>query len=187
MENRIASTDMRQECVAKSLSFGSPFHQTSNVDDIQISRYFAANLIFQILLIFDLFISWPRGGHLTWPVYDIRRDNRTGHLELVRDVLGGRKIRKNDGQNIFHLNQVIGRAIEGGSVKKKYLFSFGSMVQKGKFSAGAALFVSTLKKVDLPTFGTPTMPTRKLVPTRPINGFFSGSSTFFGAIWEIGE
>jgi hypothetical protein len=28
------------------------------------------------------------------------------------------------------------------------LFSFGSMVQKGKFSAGAADFVRTLKKVD---------------------------------------
>lgn len=29
------------------------------------------------------------------------------------------------------------------------------MVQKGKFSAGAALLVKTLKNVDLPTFGTP--------------------------------
>ncbi len=29
------------------------------------------------------------------------------------------------------------------------LFSLGSMVQKGKFSAGADAFVSTLKKVDL--------------------------------------
>ena len=28
------------------------------------------------------------------------------------------------------------------------LFSLGSMVQKGKFSAGAEAFVSTLKKVD---------------------------------------
>lgn len=36
-----------------------------------------------------------------------------------------------------------------------YLFSFGSMVQKGKFSAGAALLVKTLKNVDFPTFGTP--------------------------------
>lgn len=62
------------------------------------------------------------------------------------------------------------------------------MVQKGKFSAGAELFVNTLKNVDLPTLGTPTIPTRKFVPTRPINGFFSGSSTlFFGAIWKILE
>ncbi len=29
-----------------------------------------------------------------------------------------------------------------------YLFSLGSMVQKGKFSAGAEAFVSTLKNVD---------------------------------------
>lgn len=58
---------------------------------------------------------------------------------------------------------------------KKYLFSLGSMVQKGKFSAAMELLVRTLKKVDFPTFGTPTMPTRKLVPTRPIRGFFSGS------------
>lgn len=29
------------------------------------------------------------------------------------------------------------------------LLSFGSMVQKGKFSAGAEAFVNTLKKVDL--------------------------------------
>lgn len=68
------------------------------------------------------------------------------------------------------------------NLKKKYLFSLGSMVQKGKFSAGAALFVITLKNVDFPTFGTPTIPTRKLVPTRPINGFRSGSSIFFGGI-----
>lgn len=56
------------------------------------------------------------------------------------------------------------------------------MVQNGKFEAAAALFVKTLKNVDFPTFGTPTMPTRKLVPTRPINGLRSGSSTFFGGI-----
>lgn len=56
------------------------------------------------------------------------------------------------------------------------------MVQKGKFSAAAWLLVSTLKNVDLPTLGTPTMPTFKFVPTRPISGFFSGSSTFFGGI-----
>lgn len=54
-------------------------------------------------------------------------------------------------------------------------------MQKGKFSAGAADFVRTLKNVDLPTFGTPTMPTFKLVPTRPISGFCSGSA-FFGGI-----
>jgi hypothetical protein len=30
------------------------------------------------------------------------------------------------------------------------------MVQKGKFSAGIASFVTMLKKVDLPTFGNPT-------------------------------
>lgn len=34
--------------------------------------------------------------------------------------------------------------------------SLGSMVQKGKFSAGIASFVSVLKRVDLPTFGNPT-------------------------------
>jgi len=34
--------------------------------------------------------------------------------------------------------------------------SFGSMVQKGKFSAGIANFVTMLKKVDFPTFGNPT-------------------------------
>uniref|UniRef100_A0A182QSV7 Uncharacterized protein n=1 Tax=Anopheles farauti TaxID=69004 RepID=A0A182QSV7_9DIPT len=60
----------------------------------------------------------------------------------------------------------------------------GSMVQKGKFSAGAALFVSTLKKVDLPTFGTPTMPMRRFVPIRPIRGLISGSASFFGGIFR---
>ena len=56
------------------------------------------------------------------------------------------------------------------------------MVQKGKFSAAAWLLVNTLKKVDFPTLGIPTIPTFKLVPTRPISGFRSGSSIFFGAI-----
>lgn len=58
-------------------------------------------------------------------------------------------------------------------------------MQKGKFSAGAALCVSTLKNVDLPTFGTPTIPIRRLVPMRPINGFTSGTSAFLGGILEI--
>lgn len=34
----------------------------------------------------------------------------------------------------------------------------GSIVQNGKFSAGTALLVMTLKNVDLPTFGRPTIP-----------------------------
>lgn len=81
--------------------------------------------------------------------------------------------------------------------------SFGSMVQKGKFSAGAADFVMTLKNVDwkvklwaskvndfehfltFPTLGTPTIPIFKLVPTLPINGLRSGSSAFFGPMLKI--
>lgn len=59
------------------------------------------------------------------------------------------------------------------------------MVQKGKFSAGAALWVSTLKNVDLPTLGTPTMPMRRLVPMRPIRGLRSGSSCFLGGISTV--
>lgn len=70
-------------------------------------------------------------------------------------------------------------------IKIGYLFSFGSMVQKGKFSAGAALLVKTLKNVDLPTFGTPTMPILKFVPIRPINGLRSGSSCFLGGIVHV--
>lgn len=69
-------------------------------------------------------------------------------------------------------------------IKILYLFSLGSMVQKGKFSAAAWLLVRTLKKVDFPTFGIPTMPIFKLVPTRPMSGFRSGSSGFFGAMLD---
>lgn len=65
-----------------------------------------------------------------------------------------------------------------------YLFSLGSIVQKGKFSAATALLVNTLKNVDFPTLGTPTMPMRSVVPTRPINGFLSGSATFFGGMLQ---
>jgi hypothetical protein len=35
---------------------------------------------------------------------------------------------------------------------------FGSIVQKGKFSAAIADSVNALKSVDLPTFGRPTIP-----------------------------
>lgn len=55
-------------------------------------------------------------------------------------------------------------------------------MQKGKFSACAEDFVSTLKKVDLPTFGSPTMPTLRLVPTRPMRGLGSGTAGFLGGI-----
>jgi hypothetical protein len=36
---------------------------------------------------------------------------------------------------------------------------FGSIVQKGKFSAGMPIFVSVLNRVLLPTLGKPTIPT----------------------------
>ena len=36
--------------------------------------------------------------------------------------------------------------------------TFGSMVQNGKFAAAIPALVSALKRVDLPTFGRPTMP-----------------------------
>lgn len=45
------------------------------------------------------------------------------------------------------------------------------------------LLVSTLKKVDFPTFGKPTIPIFKEVPNRPrSSGFFSSSCFFFGGI-----
>jgi len=39
-----------------------------------------------------------------------------------------------------------------------FLTALGSIVQKGKFSAGIPILVSTLNRVDLPTLGRPTMP-----------------------------
>jgi hypothetical protein len=45
----------------------------------------------------------------------------------------------------------------------------GSIVQKGKFAAcAAAVRVSALNSVDLPTFGRPTIPTLKPMVHRPI-------------------
>ena len=41
------------------------------------------------------------------------------------------------------------------------------MVQKGKFCAGIASFVSRLNSVDLPTFGRPTMPIFRFDDGRP--------------------
>jgi hypothetical protein len=38
---------------------------------------------------------------------------------------------------------------------------FGSMVQKGKFAASIPAWVNALKRVDLPTFGRPTIPQLK--------------------------
>ena len=49
--------------------------------------------------------------------------------------------------------------------------TFGSMVQNGKFAAcAAAVRVSALKRVDLPTFGSPTMPILKPMMPTPFNG-----------------
>jgi hypothetical protein len=36
--------------------------------------------------------------------------------------------------------------------------TFGSMVQKGKLAACAFALLKQLKRVDFPTFGSPTMP-----------------------------
>ena len=63
------------------------------------------------------------------------------------------------------------------------LLSFGSIVQNGKFSAEAWLLVSTLKKVDFPTFGNPTIPIFKEVPNLPmIGGGLIPSPPFLGGI-----
>lgn len=64
--------------------------------------------------------------------------------------------------------------------------SLGSIVQKGKFSAAAWDFVSTLKNVDFPTLGIPTIPILRLVPTRPIKGLTSGSC-FLGGILLLSQ
>ena len=54
------------------------------------------------------------------------------------------------------------------------------MVQKGKFSAAAMeVLVRTLKKVDLPTLGRPTMPHLRLVLRRPKMTIFSSATSFF--------
>ena len=54
----------------------------------------------------------------------------------------------------------------------------GSMVQKGKFSAGIWDFVRALNRVDFPTFGSPMIPHLK-----PIfiwyGGFFGHLDIFF--------
>ena len=44
-------------------------------------------------------------------------------------------------------------------MKGVMLTLLGSIVQKGKFSAGMPIFVSVLNRVLLPTLGKPTMPT----------------------------
>ena len=48
------------------------------------------------------------------------------------------------------------RKRSSGTLTRAWL---GSIVQKGKFSAGMPMRVRTLKSVDLPTLGRPTMPT----------------------------
>ena len=47
---------------------------------------------------------------------------------------------------------------------------FGSMVQNGKFSALTAAWVMALNSVDLPTFGSPTMPQLKPIASAQAAG-----------------
>lgn len=60
-------------------------------------------------------------------------------------------------------------------------------MQNGKFSAAAALLVKTLKKVDFPTFGSPTIPHFSDVPNLPIKGVGFSSSFFLGGILKVNE
>ena len=48
---------------------------------------------------------------------------------------------------------------------------FGSIVQKGKFSACIFCEVKALKRVDLPTFGKPTMPHLMLIAMQLIHNY----------------
>lgn len=43
MEDSVACIDVRQESVAKSLTFARSFHQSSNVDDVEKCGYFAVD------------------------------------------------------------------------------------------------------------------------------------------------
>merc|ERR1719278_294490 len=65
------------------------------------------------------------------------------------------------------------------------LLSLGSIVQNGKFSAAAIdVLVRTLKNVDFPTFGKPTIPHFRFVLRRPMMAGRCSSSCpfFFGGI-----
>jgi hypothetical protein len=63
----------------------------------------------------------------------------------------------------------------------------GSMVQNGKFSAGTDIFPSRLKRVLLPTLGSPTIPMLTLFDGRPSNALGAELSAaaldFFGGIF----
>ncbi len=48
--------------------------------------------------------------------------------------------------------------------------TFGSMVQKGKLAAAMPARVNALKRVDLPTFGRPTMPHLMPISSCPCGG-----------------
>mmetsp|Transcript_14098 Transcript_14098/g.34765 ORF Transcript_14098/g.34765 Transcript_14098/m.34765 type:complete len:215 (-) Transcript_14098:9-653(-) len=58
----------------------------------------------------------------------------------------------------------------------------GSMVQKGKFSAGMPILLIVLNRVDFPTFGRPTIPILRFLLKRPRRGRSFSSSFFLGAI-----
>ena len=61
------------------------------------------------------------------------------------------------------------------------LATFGSIVQKGKFSASIFCEVSALNKVDLPTFGNPTIPHLMLI----LNEVYSLLSTNQDSIYRL--
>ena len=69
------------------------------------------------------------------------------------------------------------------SGRGRYVFSLGSMVQKGKFSAGMFMRVRMLKSVDLPTLGMPTIPILRCVLGRPSNTS-SGAASFLAMFFS---
>ena len=76
---------------------------------------------------------------LTCQVWNNRPGNRIWHLVPEHDVLSHR----------IDNNSITNNPLTIEALKQKwYLFSLGSMVQNGKFSAAARLLVRTLKKVD---------------------------------------
>mmetsp|Transcript_26706 Transcript_26706/g.67939 ORF Transcript_26706/g.67939 Transcript_26706/m.67939 type:complete len:238 (+) Transcript_26706:816-1529(+) len=60
--------------------------------------------------------------------------------------------------------------------------SVGSIVQKGKFSAGTVILHMMLKVVDLPTLGRPTTPALTLLLGLPSRTRGGGASAFLGGI-----
>lgn len=147
MENSVHGTDMRQKVVPQSFALVCSTDQSSDIVNFKESWHLGKrhSRIHQRPAVrprLNTLQVMPQNAHKENPVQTLKEQMKVQLMAMkgLTSLLG---------LNSWHSQS----NLSSGMFTRA---SFGSIVQKGKFSAGMDNLVKVLNKVDFPTFGSPT-------------------------------